>query len=243
MTGVRHERAARLEREDHRGVPGQRGPQGADDDGAADKDATRTGVVGVCQRQPSQRLAADDPGGREIRGEIRADRASEQDVQQLGADRGTELLADVTVAKAAPTSCGATPKVPVLIYGAVTVPVPIAARISGPSTPAAYPVCGPNWPARPFRRRSRAGYRCRCRRRVSGSTLLGCLRLVPGAPPNEPPLTPQAPSQKGWFRVRPQAHSAARVSASGPPGCPAQDRRGPGVDHPARAPSVSVSGK
>ncbi len=51
----------------------------------------------------------------------------------------------VTVAKATPTSYGATPKVPVLIDGAVTVPVPIAARIIGPSTPAAYPVCGPNW--------------------------------------------------------------------------------------------------
>jgi hypothetical protein len=40
-------------------------------------------------------------------------------------------------------------------------------------------------------------------------------------------LTPHAPSQKGWFWVRPQAHSAARVSRSGPRGCPGQDRRGP----------------
>jgi len=51
----------------------------------------------------------------------------------------------VIVAKATPTSCGATPKVPVLIDGAITVTFPIAARISGPGTPAAYPVCGPNW--------------------------------------------------------------------------------------------------
>jgi len=83
------------------GVPclpsGPGGEQGADDDGAAGEDADgppERGVVAVCQRQPGQRLAAGDPGGREIRGEIRADRASEQDVQQPGADRGTELLAD-----------------------------------------------------------------------------------------------------------------------------------------------------
>jgi hypothetical protein len=53
---------------------------------------------------------------------------------------GQRLAADETRRPA-----GATPKVPVLIDAAITVPVPIAARISEPSTPAAYPVCGPNW--------------------------------------------------------------------------------------------------
>jgi hypothetical protein len=47
-------------------------------------------------------------------------------------------------------------------------------------------------------------------------------------------LTPHAPSQKGWFWVRPQAHRAARVSASGPPGgvqdkIAADQQRPPGV--------------
>src|SRR6266496_3832181 len=51
----------------------------------------------------------------------------------------------VTVADATPASCGATPNVPVLIAGAITMPRPIPARISGPRTPAAYPVCGPSW--------------------------------------------------------------------------------------------------
>src|SRR5215831_15963812 len=51
----------------------------------------------------------------------------------------------VTVADATPASCGATPKVPVLIAGAITRPTPIAARIIGPSTPVAYAVCGPSW--------------------------------------------------------------------------------------------------
>jgi hypothetical protein len=37
-------------------------------------------------------------------------------------------------------------------------------------------------------------------------------------PPEAPTLTPHAPSQKGWFWVRPQAQSAARVSRSGPSG-------------------------
>ena len=52
---------------------------------------------------------------------------------------------------------------------------------------------------------------------ASGSTLLG-VGAWSRALSARPPLTPQAPSQKGWFRVRPQAHSAARVSASGPSG-------------------------
>src|SRR5580693_883622 len=50
-----------------------------------------------------------------------------------------------TVAEATPASSGATPKVPVLIDGAITRPMPTAATMSGPSTPAAYPVCGPSW--------------------------------------------------------------------------------------------------
>src|ERR1700728_1099097 len=50
----------------------------------------------------------------------------------------------LTVAEATPASCGATPKVPVLIDGAMTRPMPIAAMMHGPSTPAAYPVCGPS---------------------------------------------------------------------------------------------------
>jgi hypothetical protein len=37
-------------------------------------------------------------------------------------------------------------------------------------------------------------------------------------PPEAPALTPHAPSQKGWFWVRPQTHSAARVSRGGPSG-------------------------
>src|SRR6266567_2640340 len=41
----------------------------------------------------------------------------------------------VTVAAATPASCGATPKVPVLIAVAITMPTPIPARRSGPSTP------------------------------------------------------------------------------------------------------------
>ena len=43
----------------------------------------------------------------------------------------------VTVADATPASCGATPNVPVLIAGAITMPRPIPARMIGPSTPAA----------------------------------------------------------------------------------------------------------
>ena len=43
----------------------------------------------------------------------------------------------VTVAEATPASWGATPKVPVLITGAITRPRPTAARMIGPSTPAA----------------------------------------------------------------------------------------------------------
>src|SRR5258708_7415198 len=93
------------------GVPclpsGPGAEQGADDDGAADKDATRT--------RCGSRVPTEAPS----------------------------CWPTVAAAKATPT--WATPKVPVLIDGAVTVPVPIAARISGPSTPAAYPVCGPNW--------------------------------------------------------------------------------------------------
>jgi len=55
----------------------------------------------------------------------------------------------LTVAEATPASCGATPKVPVLIDGAITRPMPMAATMSGPTTPVAYPVCGPAGPARP----------------------------------------------------------------------------------------------
>src|ERR1700759_1273488 len=51
----------------------------------------------------------------------------------------------VTGAEATPASCGATPNVPVLIDGAITRPMPTAARMTGPSTPAAYLVCGPSW--------------------------------------------------------------------------------------------------
>jgi hypothetical protein len=43
----------------------------------------------------------------------------------------------VTAAEATPASCGATPKVPVLITGAITMPTPVPARMVGPSTPAA----------------------------------------------------------------------------------------------------------
>jgi hypothetical protein len=43
----------------------------------------------------------------------------------------------VTVAAATPASWGATPKVPVLIAGAITIPMPTPARMSGPSTPVA----------------------------------------------------------------------------------------------------------
>ena len=42
----------------------------------------------------------------------------------------------VTVAEATPASRGATPNVPVLIDGAITMPTPIPVRMSGPSTPA-----------------------------------------------------------------------------------------------------------
>ena len=51
----------------------------------------------------------------------------------------------MTVAEATPASCGATPNVPVLMDGAITMPMPAAARMSGPTTPAPYPVCGPSW--------------------------------------------------------------------------------------------------
>ena len=44
--------------------------------------------------------------------------------------------ATVTVADATPASCGATPNVPVLMDGAITMPTPTPARMSGPSTPA-----------------------------------------------------------------------------------------------------------
>ena len=43
----------------------------------------------------------------------------------------------VTVAEATPASWGATPKVPVLITGAITMPRPTPARMSGPSKPVA----------------------------------------------------------------------------------------------------------
>jgi hypothetical protein len=41
----------------------------------------------------------------------------------------------VTVAEATPASCGATPNVPVLIDGAMTMPSPAPVKMSGPSTP------------------------------------------------------------------------------------------------------------
>src|ERR1700735_2660604 len=47
----------------------------------------------------------------------------------------------LTVAEATPASCGATPKVPVLIDGAITRPMPMAATMSGPTTSGAFPVC------------------------------------------------------------------------------------------------------
>src|SRR4029077_21003511 len=51
----------------------------------------------------------------------------------------------VTVAEATPASCRATPNVPVLADVEITMPLPSPARMIGPSTPAAYPVCGPSW--------------------------------------------------------------------------------------------------
>jgi len=48
----------------------------------------------VRQRQPGQSLAADGPGRGEVRGDVGGDGAGEDGVQQRGADRGAELLAD-----------------------------------------------------------------------------------------------------------------------------------------------------
>src|SRR5258708_31136225 len=92
-------------------------------------------------------MAADEPDRGEMRGEVGGDDAGEDGVQQGGADRAAKHRPTVTVADATSASCGATPKVPVLIAGAITMPRPILARISGPSTPAAWPVCGPSWPS------------------------------------------------------------------------------------------------
>src|SRR3954447_309731 len=51
----------------------------------------------------------------------------------------------LTVADATPASCGATPKMPVLIAGATTRPRPSPASTSGPSTPSTELVCAPSW--------------------------------------------------------------------------------------------------
>src|ERR1700740_2391141 len=62
-----------------------------------------------------------------------------------GPIEGPSCWPTVTVAEATPASCGATPYVPVLIDGAMTMPRPTPVRMIGPSTPAAYPVCTPRW--------------------------------------------------------------------------------------------------
>jgi hypothetical protein len=82
-----------------RARPGQRpgAEQGAADDCAAGEDARgppERGVVAVRQRQPGDGLAADGPGRGEMRGEVGGDGADEDGVQQRGADREAELLAD-----------------------------------------------------------------------------------------------------------------------------------------------------
>ena len=114
--------------------------QGAAGNRAGSEDADgppERGVVAVRQRLPGEGLAADQPGRGEMRGEVGGDGGGEDGVQQRGADRGAELWPTVTVADATPASWGATPKVPVLIAGAIIMPRPIAARMIGPSTPAA----------------------------------------------------------------------------------------------------------
>jgi hypothetical protein len=86
----------------------------------------------VQQRLPGQGLAADQLGRGEMRREVGGDGGGEDAVQQRGADRGAELLAEAT-----PASCGATPNVPALIAGANTMPMPIPLTMVGPSTPVA----------------------------------------------------------------------------------------------------------
>ena len=79
--------------------------QGAADDRAAGEmpDPPERGVVAVRQRQPGQGLAADQPGGGEMRGEVGGDGGGEDGVQQRGADRGAEHLAVAeTYAETAP---------------------------------------------------------------------------------------------------------------------------------------------
>ena len=71
--------------------------QGAADDRAAGEDAgspPERGVIAVCQCQPGQGRAADQPGRGEVRGEVGGDGGGEDGVQQRGADGGAELLAD-----------------------------------------------------------------------------------------------------------------------------------------------------
>src|SRR6185437_12904964 len=72
--------------------------QGAADDRAAGEDPCgppERGGVAVQQRLPSQGLAADQPGRGEMCREVGGDGGGEDAVQQGGADRGAELLADV----------------------------------------------------------------------------------------------------------------------------------------------------
>src|SRR6266566_6188575 len=71
--------------------------QGPGDDGAGGEDAggpPERGVVAVRQCQPGQGLAADQPGRGEMRGDVGGDGAGEDGVQQRGADRAAEHLAD-----------------------------------------------------------------------------------------------------------------------------------------------------
>jgi hypothetical protein len=72
----------------------------------------------MCQRQPGQRLPTDEPGRSQVRGDLRRDGAGEDGVQQGGVDEPPLIWPTVTIAAATPTSCRATPKVPVLIAGA-----------------------------------------------------------------------------------------------------------------------------
>jgi len=94
--------------------------QGAGDDGAAGEDAggpPDRGVVAVCQRQPGEGLAADEPA--KARFAVRYEATAKM---VFSGDVPTEppsIWPTLTAAAANPASCGATPKVPVSIAGAI----------------------------------------------------------------------------------------------------------------------------
>ena len=92
--------------------------QSTADDGAAGEDAgdpPERGVVAVRQRQPGEGLAADEPGRGEVRGEVEAIALAKMVFSSDVPTEPPSIWPTVTVAAATPASCGATPKVPVLI--------------------------------------------------------------------------------------------------------------------------------